>query len=72
MSEINKMELSEQELDVVAGGAGDSTFLQEQLIFKASQENIKSASAATPFGAFSATDVQDVDVESVVQKIAEA
>ncbi|WP_315787718.1 CTB family bacteriocin [Fischerella sp. JS2] len=67
--EINKsIELSEQELDVVAGGAS----LNELTAFAASQESIKSASAATAFGSFSTTDIQSLDVESVVQKQAEA
>ncbi|PMB44305.1 hypothetical protein CEN39_28465 [Fischerella thermalis CCMEE 5201] len=66
-NEINKMELSEQELDVVAGGAK----LNEVTAFAASQESIKSASAATPFGSFSTTDIQNLDVESVVLKQAE-
>jgi hypothetical protein len=68
-NEINKsIELSEQELDVVAGGAS----LNEVAAFAASQESIKSATAATPFGSFSTTDIQDFDVTSVVQKQAEA
>jgi hypothetical protein len=67
-NEINKsIELSEQELDVVAGGAS----LNEVAAFAASQESIKSATAATPFGSFSTTDIQDFDVESVVIKQAE-
>ncbi|WP_315787721.1 CTB family bacteriocin [Fischerella sp. JS2] len=67
--EINKsIELSEQELDVVAGGAS----LNELAAFATSQESIKSASAATPFGSVSTTDIQYLDLESVVQKQAEA
>jgi hypothetical protein len=68
-NEINKsIELSEQELDVVAGGAN----LNELAAFASEKESIKSATAATPFGSFSTTDIQYFDVESVVKKQAEA
>ncbi|WP_315787717.1 CTB family bacteriocin [Fischerella sp. JS2] len=63
--EINKsIELSEQELDVVAGGAS----LNEIAAFAAEQNSIKSSVAATPFGAFSQTDIQELDLASAVQK----
>jgi hypothetical protein len=69
MSEINKAtELSEQELDTVAGGFT----LEEFAAFNAEKNTIKSSVAATPFGAFSQTDVQDVDVASEVQKFIDA
>ncbi|WP_315787720.1 CTB family bacteriocin [Fischerella sp. JS2] len=67
--EINKsIELSEQELNVVAGGAS----LNELAAFATEKESIKSASAATGFGSFSTTDIQELDLASVVQKQAEA
>ncbi|MBD2434995.1 CTB family bacteriocin [Fischerella sp. FACHB-380] len=66
--EINKsIELSEHELDAVAGGAS----LNELAAFATEKESIKSASAATPFGSLSTTDIQDYEVESLVLKQAE-
>ncbi|MER3589570.1 MAG: hypothetical protein C4322_18050 [Mastigocladus sp. ERB_26_1] len=64
-NEFNKsIELSEQELDVIAGGAS----LNELAAFAAEQNSIKSSVAATPFGAFSETDIQELEIASVVQK----
>ncbi|MFB2772444.1 CTB family bacteriocin [Pelatocladus sp. BLCC-F211] len=65
-NEINKAtELSEQELDVVAGGAIDS---QEAAFFQANQYSLDSALVVGPNGTLSATSADELNVASAAFK----
>ncbi|MFB2772445.1 CTB family bacteriocin [Pelatocladus sp. BLCC-F211] len=65
-NEINKAtELSEQELDVVAGGAIDS---QEAAFFQANQNSLDSALLVGPNGTLSATSADELNVASAAFK----
>ncbi|KOP26776.1 hypothetical protein AMR41_09205 [Hapalosiphon sp. MRB220] len=64
--EINKTtELSEQELDVVAGGAIDS---QEAAFFQANQNSLDSALLVGPKGTLSATSADELNITSAAFK----
>ncbi|MFB2772443.1 CTB family bacteriocin [Pelatocladus sp. BLCC-F211] len=65
-NEMNKVtELSEQELDVVAGGAIDS---QEAAFFQAYQNSLDSTLVVGPQGVISTTSADELNVASAAFK----
>ncbi|MCP6762136.1 MAG: CTB family bacteriocin [Fischerella sp. CENA71] len=65
-NEMNKItELSEQELDVVAGGAIDS---QEAAFFQANQYSLDSTLVVGPQGVISTTSADELNVASAAIK----